>query len=404
MSALVEFMQARSIEAGVDALAEVVAPALNVVLADAGGVGLATAGRAPRRHIEHQGRGRIPAPGWVASNDWTGYLTWDEAPKVIRPESGAVANANNRLTDAPFPLHLSYDWGDTYRIRRIEKQLNARRFHTRDSFAALQNDAVSEMARAVLPLIARDLWWTGDAEPSDPREARRREALDMLGEWNGEMSEHAPEPLIFAEWMRRLTDRLAADELGPAFAHVAGARPVFVERVFRDVDGAAVWCDVDKTVREETCAEMATLALDDALGALAEEFGGAPSGWRWGEAHRTEHRHEVLGRLGLFGLVANLRHEASGGDHTLLRSQSRGRGEEPHEVVSAAGFRGVFDFADPDSSIYVIATGESGHPLSRHYDDLSQLWRRGDYIRMSLNPEHAEAGAEGVTVLTPEEK
>ena len=58
-------------------------------------------------------------------------------------------------------------------------------------------------------------------------------------------------------------------------------------------------------------------------------------------------------------------------------------------------FRGVYDFADPDSSVFVTSTGQSGHPLSRHYDDLGELWRRGEYIPMSLDRDLARAAAVG---------
>ncbi|NNV12595.1 hypothetical protein GTA62_10670, partial [Roseobacter sp. HKCCD9010] len=51
--------------------------------------------------------------------------------------------------------------------------------------------------------------------------------------------------------------------------------------------------------------------------------------------------------------------------------------------------------------VFVIATGQSGHPLSPYYDDLGELWRRGEYIPMSLDPDLARAGNVGVTVLTP---
>ncbi|MEX0309290.1 MAG: penicillin acylase family protein, partial [Tateyamaria sp.] len=63
--------------------------------------------------------------------------------------------------------------------------------------------------------------------------------------------------------------------------------------------------------------------------------------------------------------------------------------------------RGVYDFADPNSSVFVISTGQSGHFLSRHYDDLAQLWRRGEYIPMSLDEGLARAAAVGVTRLEP---
>ena len=46
------------------------------------------------------------------------------------------------------------------------------------------------------------------------------------------------------------------------------------------------------------------------------------------------------------------------------------------------------------------ATGQSGHPLSRHYDDLGALWRRGEYVPMTLDPELARAGGVGTTTFS----
>ena len=66
-----------------------------------------------------------------------------------------------------------------------------------------------------------------------------------------------------------------------------------------------------------------------------------------------------------------------------LRGRIAGTGDNPYLNVHGAGYRGVYDFADPDSSVFIITTGQSGHPLSRFYDNLGELWRRGEYIPMS---------------------
>ena len=87
---------------------------------------------------------------------------------------------------------------------------------------------------------------------------------------------------------------------------------------------------------------------------------------------------------------------------TLQRARTAGTGDHPFTNVHAAGYRGVYDFADPDASVFVTATGQSGHPLSRHYDDLGELWRRGEYIPMTLDPDLARAGAVGITYLIPD--
>ncbi|MHA1529356.1 MAG: penicillin acylase family protein [Alphaproteobacteria bacterium] len=401
MSAALHLMLAKGIDDALGASEMALAPAQNIVLADRTGVAMVVAGGIPARNAVSPSQGRIPSPGWLAENDWLGIRPAILNPRVIRPASGAVANANNRITDAPFPNHISFDWGYPYRIQRLEKELGGRAYHSREGFVALQNDAVSEMARSILPLIARDLWWAREAGGGE--DERRRQALEMLARWNGEMDRHSPEPLIFSEWMRMLTRRLAADELGPLLGEVEGLRPLFVERVFRDIDGAGSWCDVNKTPEREGCPEMAALALDDALASLGRQYGANIEGWRWGAAHVAVHKHTPLGLFGALAPFFNIAGETSGGNFTLLRGLSPGRGPEPFRNVHAAGLRVVYDFADPDGSVMMISTGQSGHPFSRWYDHLAGPWARGDVIPMSMDDADAAAGAVGVMILRPEE-
>jgi penicillin amidase len=216
------------------------------------------------------------------------------------------------------------------------------------------------------------------------------------------MNEHMPEPLIYATWLRALQERLIQDELGPLAPEFDHVEPLFIERVFRDVEGASAWCDVFQSAPVETCADMARLALDDALLTISGNYGTALESLRWGDAHQATHDHPVLGSVPVLRYFVNIRQSTSGGDHTLMRGRTKGTDPDPFHNVHGAGYRGVYDFADPDSSVFVTSTGQSGHFLSRHYDDLAQLWRRGEYIPMSLDQELARAAAVGVTLLIPQ--
>ncbi len=401
MTGAMQLMRAGSIPEALQAAESHVAPAQMLMLADQERIALQLIGAMPRRDARHETQGRMPSPGWRPENRWLGRLPFATNPVFLDPEGGLLGNTNNKPLSRPFPLHISHDWGDSQRIRRWQRLMGDRQVHTRDSFIEAQLDTVSEAARTLLPLVGAELWFTGEAAPSGTPERLRQRALALLADWNGEMNEHLPEPLIYAAWMRALQDRLIRDELGPlasAFTHV---EPLFIERVFRDIDGASVWCNVRQSTRRETCAEMARLALDDALLWLSERYGSNPESWRWGDAHEAAHDHPVLGEVRLLRHLVNIRQSTSGGDHTLNRGLTAGTGPEPFRNVHGAGYRGVYDFADPDSSVFVTATGQSGHPLSRHYDDLGDRWRRGDYIPMSLDPELARAGAVGITRLLP---
>ncbi|MGI9389945.1 MAG: penicillin acylase family protein [Boseongicola sp.] len=402
IQSLLAIMRAGDVDEAIAAGESFVGSAQNLMLVDRNRISMKVIGAIPRRAARHQTKGRLPAPGWLSENRWQGRLNYSANPEFVDPEGGILANTNNKIIERPFPLHVSYEWGDTQRIQRLRRLMQTREVHTRESFIEAQLDTVSVTARTLLPLVARDLWFKGESAPEGTIERQRKRALDLLAEWNGEMNEHLPEPLIYAAWMRALQERVVKDELGPLSSEFSRPQPIFLERVFRDIDGAAIWCDVIQSAPTETCSDLARIALDDAILWIDERYGQALDSLRWGDAHQATHDHAVLGDVGWIGWLVNIRQSTSGGDNTLLRARTAGADPDPFLNVHGAGYRGVYDLADPDSSVFVISTGQSGHPLSAHYDDLGELWRRGEYIPMTLDPALARAGAVGVTQLNPE--
>ncbi len=401
LTASMELMNADTVRDAIDAVEDFVAPSQNLSLVDKDTVGMKLIGAMPKRDLFHQSKGRIPSPGWLSENRWQGRLPYADNPEFVAPVGGVLGNTNNKIVNRPFPEHVSYAWGDTQRVHRWERLMQSREVHTRDSFIEAQLDTVSFTARSLLPLIGADLWFTGESAPDGTPERQRQIALGLLAEWNGEMNEHLPEPLIYAAWVRALQIRLIADELGPLASAYKHVEALFIERVYRDIDGASVWCDVRQSAPIETCTDMARLALDDALIWISERYGPALQSLRWGDAHQATHDHPVLGSVPVLRYFVNIRQSTSGGDNTLLRGRTSGEGPEPFQNVHGAGYRGVYDFADPDSSVFITATGQSGHFLSRYYDDQAQLWRRGEYIPMSLDTDLARAAAVGITHLVP---
>lgn len=401
VSAAMGIMTSQTVAEAIAASEGHIAPAQNITLVDRGSIAMKTIGAVPKRDARHQSQGRLPSLGWRIENRWQGRMPYASNPGFVAPVGGILGNTNNKTVDRPFPNHISFVWGDTQRVQRWRRLMQAREVHTRDSFIEAQLDTVSFTARSLLPLIGAELWFTGEATPDGTPERQRQRALALLAEWNGEMNEHWPEPLIYAAWLRKLQDRLIRDELGPMADTLTHVEPLFIERVFRNVDGASIWCDVRQSAPVETCPDMARLALDDALLDINETYGSQLESLRWGDAHQATHDHQVLGEVPILRYFVNIRQSTSGGDNTLLRGLTKGTGPNPFHNVHGAGYRGVYDFADPNSSVFVISTGQSGHFLSRHYDDLAQLWRRGEYIPMSLDEGLARAAAVGITRLEP---
>ncbi|MDE0303750.1 MAG: penicillin acylase family protein [Albidovulum sp.] len=399
MSAAIRLMNSKSVGEAVLAGSLFRSPPLVLTLAEKNNIAMKLVGAMPQRHRRHETLGRTPSDGWKPVNRWLGLKPYSENPALTNPESGILATTNNKLVDRPFPDHVSFDWGDTQRISRLLTKLENQHTHSRESVVETQLDTISYTARVLVPLFARNLWHLAGSRAGNA--SMKANVLEMLRNWTGEMSEHRAEPLIFSAWTRKLFELIARDELGSLYTEFRHPDPVFLERVFLNRNGAGAWCDLIHSQKTESCSDLAEIALDEVLGELSSRYGTNPNRWRWGNLHEAAHDHPALGRLPPLSWIVNIRQSTSGGDNTINRGLTQGGGTNPFMNIHGPGYRGVYDFSDPDSSLFIISTGQSGHPLSRFYDDLGRLWRRGEYIPMTLDSELARAAPVGITKLLP---
>ena len=75
--------------------------------------------------------------------------------------------------------------------------------------------------------------------------------------------------------------------------------------------------------------------------------------------------------------------------------------ERPLAQNHGAGYRAVYDLAEPERSVFVISTGQSGNPLSSHYEDYAEPLRDGRYLPMLTDRSAVEEDALGTLALTP---
>jgi len=346
-------------------------PLQNIGYADTGGtIGFLAAGRIPLRK---NGDGRAPQPGWTGTGDWRGFIPFAELPQVKNPPDGRLINANNPIVGAGYPHLITADWPDPHRARRIERLLDSEAPATIDGSRLIQQDIVSLGAARLLPLLLDPV-----PTPSDDRAAF---ALKLLREWDLRMSRERPEPLIFTAWMAALTDALLADELGHSGG---GFRRTEADLLADILTKGQAWCDDVATPEPEDCASQAAAALTTALEGLEQRFGSHMGGWRWGKAHVAGFPHPVLRHVPILGNWLGFAVEADGGFYTVNRGGARLGGplETQFEDVHGPGFRAVYDLADLDNSRFMIATGQSGNPLSALYGSLARRWRDGHYLKL----------------------
>ena len=364
-----------------DGLKNLVGPPQNVVYADTGGtIGFIAAGRIP---IRKNGNGWLPVPGWSGEYDWKDYVPFDELPQATNPSSGHFVSANNKIVPDTYPHFISRDWDLPYRAERIEQLLAATPRQSLDASAAIQADTLSLMARRLVPLMTKIV----------PSNDMAREAVERLRSWDFHMDADKVEPLLFTAWLRAFSHSVLFVRLGSAAADYWDLRPSVMEAVLTQRPD---WCSDPKQPGNENCEARLAQALDTALEELRGAYGNEMAQWQWGRAHIAYFPNPVWERVPLLRDWLRVTIPTPGGYDTVNRGPSSIRDDaHPYEQRFGAGLRIITDMAAPDQSRMIAAPGQSGNPLSSHYEDLLSRWRAFDWIVP------AQASASTVLTLTP---
>jgi penicillin G amidase len=362
-------------------------PTQNLVYADAtGDIGFISPGLVPLRK---SGDGLLPADGASGEKDWTGTIPFEQWPQVHNPEAGFVFNANNALVAPDHQPPLGQNWEEAFRARRIQQFFDTTEKHSLDTSAAMQFDHVSLAARELLPFLK-------GVTPSDER---ARQALALLAGWDGVMDKDRAEPLIFEAFMGALHRIMLVEKTGLTMSEKGPFAATTLVSLMRDHPS---WCDADGKP-DPDCHAVLTRAFDEGLALIVKRDGADMSQWKWGREHIAVLRHKVYSHIPLLDRISDLSMPSSGDFYTL----DRGGGfdvsaDEPFARTQGAGFRGLYDLADPDKSRFVITTGQSGHIFSPHYRDLAPLWFEGRSIPLAGSEDDLKRAGAQELVLSPQ--
>ncbi len=357
----------------IDALQDHSAPSLNFVFADrAGNIGYSLAGKIPRRQ---QTPTLLPLEGWDQRNDWQGDIPFAELPRVYNPPEGSLATANNRITDANFPYYLSHFHEPPHRIRRIEQLLKARGKFSAEDLAALQLDKISLHAKDFIDMLKDDIAGVADDDATITR------AVTRLLAWGGDCSEHSAEAAIFHVFHHRLLANLLSPDLGEqlfsAYVEILNQCIVPTDRILGNPQSP--WFS------GRSRAQLVDRALREACAELKSALGNNLADWHWGKIHRLEMNH-ALGRLSFLKPLLGIGPLAAPGDGMTLNLGFY-RHSNPYTQTVGPSLRFIVKFDIEPRSHFVLASGQSGHPSSRHYRDQTEQWRNGKRIPMAtVNP------------------
>jgi penicillin G amidase len=342
------------------ALARFVGPAQNFVYADVDrNIGYHATGRLP---VRRNCVGDVPSDGASGMCEWDGFIPYDQLPHVFNPPSGVIVTANQNPFPADYPWPVNGRFSSRYRAQEIRTLLESRAQWAPSDMLTVQKDVYS----AFSDFFARQVVAAWDKHPGSNVQAR--DAIALLRQWNGQMEKGTAAPLV---------ETLTYNELRQAVAERASPKydggyetsflaPEVIERLLRerppdwfpDYDALLVKC------------------LITAMATGQKTQGSKVSRWDYGQSIQLTVQNPVLGRLPLIGKYFNIGPVPMSGASTTIKQTSRTLGPSLRMIV---------DFSDFDRSLENITVGESGHALSRHYQDQWDAYYAGRSFPMQFD-------------------
>jgi len=340
-------------------------PGQNFVYADrAGRIGKLRAAWLPRRAWQPPAD---IASAWrdVAASDE--FATAAHHPVEIDPPHGFVVSANDRPPPSDIPLGWFFSPSD--RAGRLAALLRRDGAVGFAELAALQRDVAMPFALAL-----RDRLCTATLT-----RARDDPLLDALRAWDGTYDADAPGALAFELVLAHLMQSVLPPGRLALYSAVWHGRRLLA----REIDALP--------------AERLSAALQQAVAAARPAFARLR---HWGEAHRLRLAHP-LGAIPAIGRRFRFVDWAWPGSSDTVFKSAHGSVTGRHAVAYGSNARYVFDLADPDGNRLVLLGGQDGAPGSPAFLDQAELFRRGEYIKVPLDPATARATFPHMTVLEP---
>jgi penicillin amidase len=343
--------------------------ALNFVFADTeGNIGWQTTGKIPLRT---QGESLVPYVVKDGTDNWTGWIPWEDMPHALNPVRGWLGTCNHMTVARDYPYHYTTHASPTYRYRRLIELMDAPGKKSVDDHWAFQRDTLNLMAKTIAPIMSRVLLAHEDT----------RKMGQVLGDWDFVDSPEKATPTVFQEIYRQFALLVYTDELGDDLARTMLNNWYFwQERLQKMVlENNSPWFDnvhtTDKTESRDDLFHQAALIAGENL---ASTLGADPDEWLWGKVHV----HEFVSPIRRSGagkdLLGGGSHPAPGSGQTLYRGIYDFN--QPYKVTVSASLRMVADLGDPDKILAVLPGGVAGRQFDPHTTDQVKSFMDGSKV------------------------
>lgn len=381
------------------AVSLVTSPGVNVSYADhEGNIAWWAAGKIPIRPPHVNSKALLD--GSSGKDELLGFLPFDQNPHLKNPACGYIVTANNKSTVRPIgPINdLEGYWQPYDRAERIEQALDGQERWSVADTMRLQTDGTAVAAPEIVGAVYEAL------EKEKPKlSAQEWKLIENLKAWNGSHDADAIEPTLYTYLTDAIIEQTVSDELGPnCFKVYSGIGDAwsFLRYVVQR-DDSPFWDNRNTPDKIETRGDIFVAALRKAIEKIRAAHGANVANWKWGDDHRMTFTHP-FGFVPVVGAIFNIGPFRAPGGAQTINNLLYPHGTFDHKIIAGPSTRRIIDFADVEHSQTILPTGVSGHWLSPHYRDQSQMFIQGRYREAVFTKEQVAANAESILKLLPE--
>ena len=361
-------------------VALIAAPGLNVMYGDAkGNVAWWATGKL-YKHNKGVNTNFI-LNGASGQDDITEYLDFSKNPSAVNPDWKYVYSANNQPEPIDGFLYPGYYLPED-RARRITQLLDPKSNWDKEAVSKMIFDNTS----AVAPEVVQELISNVDYNALSKNE---KQAITILKTWKGSNNLEDVAPTIYNKWIYLYLKNTFEDELGSAnFKQFLGTH-IMKQIIAKQLanENSLWWDNITTKEKKETRSQVLSKSFKESILALNKQLGNSVSDWTWNKVHILEHQHP-LGKVAALRPYFNVGPFAVSGSTEVINNLFFDFTEDGNYVVKGGpSTRRIIDFSDVENSWSILPTGQSGNPLSSHYNDQAELYNAGKFRKMKINKE-----------------
>ncbi|OLS22588.1 MAG: Penicillin acylase 2 precursor [Candidatus Heimdallarchaeota archaeon LC_2] len=386
----------------VEAMRNITAPQLNFVYADSKNIGYWCSGKVP---IRKKGNGMVPVDGSSGQYDWKGEVPFEEMPHAFNPKSGLIVTTNNKVIPDDFPHYLGSVWMNGYRAKRIE-----------DYFNSLEKISIEDCKKMQLDFMCLpgiefvNIYKELDVFGLDPN-PKVKAAYNKMIEWDGNLTADSIGGCLYEVTRYFVTRAMLIPNLGEELTNTfmgVGLHPIVLPSheffghdtvvLLRNLNDPGSWWIKHAGGKEQ----LLRRGFNTAFEYLLDKLGSNINKWQWGAIHKAIFEHSMSIQAPM-DKVFNRGNIPVGGD-TDTTCQMAIMPDDPFNVKGgswAPSVRIINDMGDLVKSESMYAPGQSGQIGSKHYDDLINMWDKGEYMTMNWTRGQIESKLEGKLILNP---